>query len=67
MDCESSEQFYNLDPDITRTDPELTIENFGRADRERDNFQDDQSPREGFITIHYTFSKEGMGGGWTSM
>ena len=49
MDCESSEQFYNLDPDISRTDSELTIENFGRADRERNDFQDDQSLRE----VHY--------------
>ena len=43
MDCQSSEQFYNLDPDIT----EPSIENFARAEdiereRERANFQDDQ-------------------------
>ena len=47
VDCESSEQFYNLDPDISRTDSELTIENFGRADRGGNNFPDDQSLREG--------------------
>ena len=47
MDCESSEQFYNLDPDLT----ELARENFARADdiergreRERANFPDDQQP-----------------------
>ena len=46
VDCESSEQFYNLDPDIT----ELSVENFARADdrdRDRENYQDDQPVRYG--------------------
>ena len=51
VDCGSSQQFYNLDPELTR-------ENFARADdierdgerdreRERADFQDDQPPRYG--------------------
>ena len=46
VDCDSSEQFYNLDPDFT----ELSIENFARTrdrDRARADLEEDLPVRYG--------------------